>query len=69
MGPGCYPCTHRAGQDQGHAGQRAVCGDRAGAQHLVLESHLPAVLQGELGFSDFVKELEGGQKTGADPRW
>lgn len=47
------PCTHRAGQHQGHARQRAV----AGAQHLVLESHLATVLQGELCFSNFIKQL------------
>lgn len=47
------PCTHHAGQHQGHTRQKAV----AGAQHLVLESHLATVLQGELCFSNFIKQL------------
>jgi len=62
--PLCYLCTHRAGHDQGHAGQRALSSGRAGAEHHVGKSHLAAVLQGDLCFSDFIKQLKGGQRSG-----
>jgi len=64
VNPLCYLRTHRAGHDQGHAGQRAVGSGRAGVEHHVGESHLAAVLQCDLCFGDFVKQLKGGQRSG-----
>lgn len=63
-GPGLIPNgTHCAGHHQGHVRQRAGCSGCAWAQHHKGESQLPAVVQSDFCFDDFVKQLKRGQRN------